>query len=234
MSWHHVSTYSHPQRQCCNLRMSDQHANMATFFATSLGPGWTAGMRTRDLCSSVARTRCRCFPVVFSFFSVLDCCICRTWNFCKNVLLFFFVNDAVIIKHLTGVNFNICCWFWSSCLCVFIWDRKPVKTPQWTEAHLMLKNLHLISVFQFVHLILLHEILHDHKTWCILVDLLHFIPFLAQIQLHLQNSVDNNLITWFDINCQRLPGGVLSFQTFHGKRSEQFSITVGTTHNYSH
>lgn len=114
--------------------MSYQHLNMATLFTTSFtkiwsGVDWTAGMRTDEFCSSVARDEAD--ASLWCSFS-LCFCLLRLWNlkhFWKNVfycfsLFFFFVNDAVIIKHLTGVNFNICRWFWSLCFCVFLWDHK--------------------------------------------------------------------------------------------------------------
>lgn len=113
--------------------MSYQHLNVATFvhdfIDRNLRSGglncWNENRWVLLICS---KRRGRCFSVVFSLF--LFCL--WLWNlkhFGKMCfILAFFVNDAVIMKHLTGVIFNICCWFWSLCLFVFLGTS-------WTFAH---------------------------------------------------------------------------------------------------
>lgn len=75
----------------------------------------TAGTRTDEVCSSVARDEAGASLRCYFSLCVRLWLLCKLKHFgqmCFNVLAFFFFgNDAVIIKHLTGVTFNICRWF---------------------------------------------------------------------------------------------------------------------------
>lgn len=87
---------------------------------------WNGCWRTDQFCPSVAGDEAgaslRCYFTLCLLLTTVELeTFLEICFYCFSLFLFFFfVNDAVTIKHLTGVNINICRWFWALCPCFVI------------------------------------------------------------------------------------------------------------------